>query len=491
MIVGAGLLMALCSTARAGKIYGPVEFMGNVSMGSWTDTVSGISITATTGGTYSNGVYTNFYRIFATNSLGRLPATTNMSFAWTGSTNSSNAVVISWARFEGISTYVIEKSNDGGSTFTNWSTATANSTNFTDTGTNAWSTGDSEAMWSLIPQPSTPFATSNQAASLQSQISSNDNELTTIQGRTNTWDQAAVDGISATGRVAVVEGKTNAWDQAATDAANATGRVAVVEGKTNTYDQAAVDAASATGRVAVIEGITNSVFWLDGRYSGSKSTWGLSISPTNIGDAEGASIRGLKAAGAGIMLIANSAHGATIQGGVEGENNSLWIKNAAVAAFIHGYAVNDYGSSGMTIGNNAFGAGICGSVYDAHATNNGVGSLLLLNLTNGQTASISGSASLGLGAVTVSNNQAIVTGDGQVSHGAGSITAGGGFYGPGSGLSGVLLYVAAPASNSAPGAIGQCAWTNQLGTNWFYYFDPNGLGTGTSAWVRIQGGASW
>lgn len=47
---------------------------------------------------------------------------------------------------------------------------------------------------------------------------------------------------------------------------------------------------------------------------------------------------------------------------------------------------------------------------------------------------MTGSASIGLGEVNVSHHNAIVAGDGQVSHGNGSITAGGGFYGPGTGL---------------------------------------------------------
>jgi hypothetical protein len=54
-----------------------------------------------------------------------------------------------------------------------------------------------------------------------------------------------------------------------------------------------------------------------------------------------------------------------------------------------------------------------------------------------------------------------------------------------------LRFGNAPASNTASGSAGQVAWTNADGTNWFLYFDPNGIGPGTSAWVRIQGGASW
>ena len=75
-------------------------------------------------------------------------------------------------------------------------------------------------------------------------------------------------------------------------------------------------------------------------------------------------------------------------------------------------------------------------------TNLGKGSLILGDLHAGQKATITdvGNASLLLGAGTVSNSQAIVVGDGNVSHGSKSITAnsmwamGSGFHGSGAGL---------------------------------------------------------
>jgi hypothetical protein len=85
----------------------------------------------------------------------------------------------------------------------------------------------------------------------------------------------------------------------------------------------------------------------------------------------------------------------------------------------------------MTIGEAASGAQQRGYVaYTAYATNNAIGAWQLLNLTNGQSATVTsnGSASIGLGACVVSNKQSIVAGDGQVSHGNGSMTAGGGFH---------------------------------------------------------------
>ncbi len=90
------------------------------------------------------------------------------------------------------------------------------------------------------------------------------------------------------------------------------------------------------------------------------------------------------------------------------------------------------------------GAVVLGSIASlATLTNNGAGSLVLADLTPGQSAKVTavGSASLLLGAGTVSNTQCIVVGDGNVSHGARSVTAGAvwatgaGFHGNGAGLS--------------------------------------------------------
>jgi hypothetical protein len=82
------------------------------------------------------------------------------------------------------------------------------------------------------------------------------------------------------------------------------------------------------------------------------------------------------------------------------------------------------------IGNYCYGASQFGMVYYAAATNDAIGAMQLLNLSAGQSATITadGDASIGLGACVVSNKQSIVAGDGQQSHGDATITAGGGFY---------------------------------------------------------------
>jgi hypothetical protein len=110
----------------------------------------------------------------------------------------------------------------------------------------------------------------------------------------------------------------------------------------------------------------------------------------------------------------------------------------------------NYGT--MTIGEYAIGAQQRGYVApDASATNGAMGSMQLLNLTDGQSATITsaGSASIGLGACEVSNKQSIVAGDGQVSHGNGSITAGGGFFGNGAGLTNITAAQVGAATTSA------------------------------------------
>ena len=91
------------------------------------------------------------------------------------------------------------------------------------------------------------------------------------------------------------------------------------------------------------------------------------------------------------------------------------------------------------IGPEAYGAAQRGYVsVSACATNSGAGSLQLLNLADSQLAIMAGSASVGLGACRVTDDQAVVAGDGQVSHGRGTVTAVG-FFGDGSGLTNLDL----------------------------------------------------
>ena len=169
-----GLFLALSGPVIAATIYGPTVFMDDVSLGTWSaiDTAD-VSIATTTGGTWTNATaYTNYYRICGTNAKGRLPASDVLSITFTGNTNTTNAVAISWERYDGIRSYVIEYSADNAS-WTNWLTATANTTNWTDTGTNSWTQTMFTNLYSVIASPSTPFGSTQDVASLQAQITAN------------------------------------------------------------------------------------------------------------------------------------------------------------------------------------------------------------------------------------------------------------------------------------------------------------------------------
>lgn len=49
----------------------------------------------------------------------------------------------------------------------------------------------------------------------------------------------------------------------------------------------------------------------------------------------------------------------------------------------------------------------------------------------------------------------------------------------------------APASNTATGSGGQWAAGITAGTNYLYFYDPNGAGTGTGRWLRVTANATW
>jgi hypothetical protein len=124
--------------------------------------------------------------------------------------------------------------------------------------------------------------------------------------------------------------------------------------------------------------------------------------------------------------------GATAQGALQAGRNvggTMAIGQTSIGAMQRLY-LSSAGGERAIIGQSCYGASQLGFVYQAAATNDAIGAMQLLNLSAGQTATITadGDASLGIGACTVSNKNSIVAGDGQQSHGAGSVTAGGGFF---------------------------------------------------------------
>jgi hypothetical protein len=167
------LLIALeCAAflaARAGVEYGPTIFKGNVSVGSWA-ACSNLSVWSVSGGTYTNvlgtngvSVWTNYYRLTGTNSLGRLPYSTNAVYAHASTTNGTNAVLLSWTRYDGVLAYILERSADAAA-WTNWVRLSNSATNYTDYGTNTWSTN----MWTNgimeMPVPTVPWGAPGSAS---------------------------------------------------------------------------------------------------------------------------------------------------------------------------------------------------------------------------------------------------------------------------------------------------------------------------------------
>lgn len=155
-----GLLFPLlCSSAGPG-IYSRTVFYGDVSVGSWA-AMTNLRSYCTSGGAYTNGAVTNYYRLSATNRLGRLPLSTNVIVVCPGVTNGSgtNAIALTWARYDGISSYVIEVSTNAGTYWSNWLTLGPSYTNWTDTGTNGWTNSIfTNAHTTLIASPSVPWS---------------------------------------------------------------------------------------------------------------------------------------------------------------------------------------------------------------------------------------------------------------------------------------------------------------------------------------------
>lgn len=133
------------------QTFGPTVFRHNVSVGSYS-ALTGISITLTNGGTITSGSYIATYRVSGTNRFGRIPISTNLTVTFTGSTN-PNAIKLNMPQYNGIAAYVVEKSWDSGTNWTNWIAFSASGTNFTDYGTNTWTAGNFSNTFAIIAAP--------------------------------------------------------------------------------------------------------------------------------------------------------------------------------------------------------------------------------------------------------------------------------------------------------------------------------------------------
>jgi hypothetical protein len=151
------ILHPSCATAQ---VFSDADFRGDVSTSSWS-CVSNVTIGTTTGGYYTSGTLTNYYRLSGTNQAGRIPLATNVYIVFTGNTNgTTNAVFLTWTRKPGIAQHIIEKSFDQGGSWSNWLAVSATSTNWTDTGSNTWTQTIFTNAYSAIPAQTLPWTSS-------------------------------------------------------------------------------------------------------------------------------------------------------------------------------------------------------------------------------------------------------------------------------------------------------------------------------------------
>ncbi len=163
--VAAWIFLVMCllsvlfpSELEGSAVYGPTEFWGDVSVGTWS-AVSNLNAVAgyNVNGAFSAGTtYTNYYRVGYTNSAGRSPTSVVEQIIFTAS-STTNIVTLHWELFYGGRAYVVEKSLDGGTTWTNWTTVHPQLTNWIDYGTNTYIETDWEAAYSVIPNPTVPW----------------------------------------------------------------------------------------------------------------------------------------------------------------------------------------------------------------------------------------------------------------------------------------------------------------------------------------------
>jgi hypothetical protein len=152
------LWLALIGVAVAGRFYSSVTFMRDVQVGSWLSITNVSAQNFTTGGTYTNGIYTNWYRINGTNRDGRLPVSLSTNVIWTGTTNQSNAVIVTWLQNGGINNYIIERSTNG-TLWDSWLVVPGvASTSWTDYGTNTWTNSIFTNVFATeVPAPDVPW----------------------------------------------------------------------------------------------------------------------------------------------------------------------------------------------------------------------------------------------------------------------------------------------------------------------------------------------
>lgn len=146
------LLLSMALSAGAGTIYGKTVFMGDVEEGSWVAVTNITAVpTNTTGGAYDSGTRRFVYRVNGTNLAGRLPSSQETNVTFVGSA-STNAVYLTWDRYDGVAAVVVEKSSDAGTNWT-WRAFPPDATFFLDYGSGTWTSGIFTNLYSIISSP--------------------------------------------------------------------------------------------------------------------------------------------------------------------------------------------------------------------------------------------------------------------------------------------------------------------------------------------------
>lgn len=466
LLAGLVGLMGLMG-AHAAEFNSDVTFHYHSYFARWSPTVTIAQVHLTNGGAWAAAeTGTWHYAVAATNDQGRTtigPVTSQVVTA-TGS-----MVRIQWNPVGGADGYLVFR----GATATQlWQRATIGQvTSWIDAGTNAWVTNAPSNTVTFVPWlrlPETGYTPTNNDAVRASDIVglSTSNFYTRAQadaafygvaGDTVTGPSTNLGGIYALG--ALYNSMSNGVSNSASASYGAFqrgfggGSMAM----TNAYGADQSGFVPAGG--AMVMGPGSAIGSVQAGYAeGSMintGAYGVLQIGSVIGDmivgggADGA-IQAGSSVGTGVIFIAALADGAAQHGSVNGLMSIGYAADgASQAGYVDGSGVmfiSDYADGAsqegfavgrMSISTNAYGARQQGYVaVGSTAIVNGVGSMQLLNLTNGN-ASITAPGSLGLGKVDVSNEYSIGA--------AGWIKALTGFEGNGSGLSNI------PAASIAAG----------------------------------------
>lgn len=208
-LVAAAVVLSSVAIVLAGKKLGRTVFFDDVSVGSWTS-ITNHSAQIVNGGTFTTGTFTYQYRLSGTNFKGRLPLTSVIAANWTGSAT-SNAVKLTWDRYDGIATLIILRSIDNGASF-QWATLNPPSkTTFTDTGVGVtFFTTDFEALFTQIPDPivtlpksPTPIWTN---ASSDARFVTNPDTVTMVSTTKTTISSSTLDLIDSRFQITSISG---------------------------------------------------------------------------------------------------------------------------------------------------------------------------------------------------------------------------------------------------------------------------------------------